>query len=269
MISFPNAKVNLGLHVMAKRNDGFHELETVLFPVKWADALEIVPGNESDFNLTIKGADLGDPKQNLCYKAYSLLKNDHHLPNINCYLHKVIPHGAGMGGGSSDAAAMLLMLNDIFKLRLSKEDLAVYALKLGSDCPFFIYNRPFLATGRGEVFAEVNVKLDKYFIAIVKPPVSISTKEAYSFVKPKQPDIPLDAVIKLPVDQWKYALVNDFEKNIFEKYPAVASVKTQLYENGAVYASMSGSGSSVFGIFRKATDLASLFPDCIVWQGAI
>jgi 4-diphosphocytidyl-2-C-methyl-D-erythritol kinase len=271
MIHFPNAKINLGLHIIARRPDGYHELETVFYPVKWRDGVEIIPATsgKGECLLEVKGADFGDYRDNLCYKAYQLLNGDFNLPSVNCYLHKVIPHGAGLGGGSSDAASVLIILNSLFNLQLNDQQLLKYAFELGSDCSFFIYNKPMMAKGRGELLQPVDVSLQKYFIVIVMPPVMVSTKEAYGMISPEQHSSSLDVVIQLPVHQWKNALVNDFEKPVFEKYPVIKEVKEKLYISGAVYASMSGSGSSVFGIFDKAVDLENDFPDCSVWQGQL
>ncbi|MEP7263120.1 MAG: 4-(cytidine 5'-diphospho)-2-C-methyl-D-erythritol kinase [Bacteroidota bacterium] len=269
MIRFPNAKINLGLHVISKRPDGFHELETVFYPVKWCDALEIVEAKNSDdvFTLEIQGADFGHVRENICYKAYELIVTDHTLPALNCYLQKVIPHGAGLGGGSADAAFTLKMIDELFTLKITNDDLLKYASQLGSDCSFFIYNKPMMASGRGEILQPCNVDIEKYFLVIVMPDVKVNTNEAYQLIAPATPDIPLSAIIQLPVNEWKYALVNDFEKPVFEKYPAIKEIKTQLYKSGAVYASMSGSGSAVFGLFEKPVDVKNTFSDCIVWSG--
>lgn len=267
MIRFPNAKINLGLHVISKRSDGFHELETVFYPVKWCDALEIVEAEHTEdvFTLEIQGADLGHVRENICYKAYELLVADHQLPPMNCYLQKVIPHGAGLGGGSADAAFTLKMINELFNLKITQDDLLKYASQLGSDCSFFIYNKPMIATGRGEILQPCNVDIGKYFLVLVMPDVRVSTQEAYQMIKPSKPDLPLNAIIQLPVNDWKHALINDFEKPVFEKYPAIKNIKTQLYKSGAVYASMSGSGAAVFGIFEKPIDVKDAFRNCIVW----
>lgn len=271
MIRFPNAKINLGLQITGKRNDGYHDLETVFFPVQWCDALEVVPsmkGNDA-CSLEMKGVDFDDYQSNLCYKAWKLLNDDFNLPPIKIYLHKFIPHGAGLGGGSSDAAFTLRMLNDHFNLKLSTEQLLAYATKLGSDCAFFIYNSPMIATGRGEILKPVSLNLEKYYIVIVKPEISVSTVEAYGIIQPKKPDLPLEAVIQLPVNEWKYALVNDFENPVFEKYPEIAAIKKKLYISGAVYAAMSGSGSAVFGIFKKAADIETTFSEHTFWTGKL
>ena len=272
MVSFPNAKINLGLHITARRNDGFHEIDTVFYPVGWIDALEIVKtGNDwqvNNFPITMKGAGFSeDITSNLCYKAYSLLQQHFALPAMECFLQKTIPSGAGLGGGSSDAAATLQMINELAGLKLSEEKLREFAAMLGSDCPFFILNKPMQATGRGTTFKPVQLSLNGYYIVIVMPPFTMSTKEAYSLINPTIPEIPIESLIMLPVAQWKYVLKNDFEEKVFEKFPALKLMKEQLYINNAVYASMSGSGTALFGIFEKAIDLKTVFEDCKVRSG--
>lgn len=260
MISFPNAKINLGLRITEKRTDGFHNLETVFFPVGWSDALEIADTDKLCFSSS--GINIsGPPESNLVMKAYDLLQNDFDLPALKIHLHKQIPFGAGLGGGSSDAAFMLRMLNQYFDLSLSQEKLLQYAAVLGSDCPFFIQNKPVFATGRGEIMNEINLSLDSMFIVLVKPPVEVSTARAFQFVVPQKPNVSLSELIKLPVQEWKDVIVNQFESSVFPQYPEIAEIKSQLYKKGAVYASMSGSGSCVFGLFNEQpTGIESLFP---------
>jgi len=253
MICFPNTKINLGLHILSKRPDGYHNIETVFYPVNnLCDALEIVPagGGKTTFSQTgiLVG---GNPEDNLVMKAYRLLKEDYTLPEIAIYLRKQIPLGAGLGGGSSDAAFMIKLLNDFISLNLSIEQMETYAGRIGADCPFFIQNRPVFAEGTGTVFSPVAISLQAYNLVIVKPPVSVSTKEAYAQVKPHQPAVSLKDIICLPVTEWKNLLVNDFESGVFALYPEIEKVKQQLYAEGAVYASMTGSGSAVFGLFEK------------------
>lgn len=268
MVVFPNAKINLGLYVVEKRTDGFHNLETVFYPVPWNDVLEIVPATGDQTTLTSSGLTVdAAPEKNLVMRAYKLLENEYHLPHIDIYLHKVIPFGAGLGGGSADAAAMLVMLNNHFELNISIEKLVEYAAILGSDCPFFVYNRPMLASGRGEVLTPINVTLSGYTIVLVKPTFGISTPEAFSGITPKQPAIPLVEAIKQPIEQWKDTLLNDFEPHLFEKHPQLASIKQQLYDGGAAYAAMSGSGSTLFGIFRE--DVVMEFKGCTVFKAGL
>lgn len=256
MIVYPNAKINLGLSVLRKRNDGFHDIETLFIPVfDLKDILEIVPSESLGMHLYGLSFE-GDVMDNLCVKAYRLLANDYDLPPVSIYLHKNIPVGAGLGGGSSDASHTLIVLNEMFSLGLSKPQLASYAAKLGSDCPFFIYNEPMFAEGKGEILTKYNNVVTNFCFEVVTPDIFVSTKEAYSGVVPREKlkdnDLfPLKDVLKMPVEEWKEHLVNDFEKSVFASHPEILQVKQSLYERGAVYASMSGSGSSVFGIFPK------------------
>jgi len=256
MICFPNAKINLGLHIISKRADGYHNLETVFYPVNLCDALEIVPAAGGKTTFTQTGIPIeGKPEDNLVLKAYNLLKKDYDLPEIAIYLRKEIPAGAGLGGGSSDAAFMIKLLNDFAGLKLSVEQMEEYALQIGADCPFFIQNQPVFAEGTGSVFSPVNVSLQGYRLVIVKPDVSVSTKDAYAQVKPQQPAVSLKEIINLPVNEWKNHLINDFESGVFARYPEIGEIKQRLYAEGALYASMSGSGSAVFGIFDKTVTL--------------
>jgi 4-diphosphocytidyl-2-C-methyl-D-erythritol kinase len=249
MIVFPNAKINIGLNVVSKREDGYHNLETIFFPLKLADALEFVETDET--KLTTSGIQIdGAPEQNLILKAYNLLRADFNLPPAHFHLHKVIPFGAGLGGGSSDAAFTLIMLNDYFNLGLSPQKLEFYASQIGADCPFFILNKPTFATGIGNKFHNIELDLTDYEIVILKPNIAVSTIEAYKNVIPRNPKFRLTEIIKTPVEEWKNLIVNDFEKSVFRKYPQIAELKQLLYDFGAGYASMSGSGSAVFGIFH-------------------
>ena len=271
MISFPNAKINLGLHVIEQLVDGYHTIDTVFYPVGWCDALEIVKMEEQvtpTFSMEVRDADFtGDPNSNLCYKAYQLLSNQFSLPPMKCFLQKGIPSGAGLGGGSSDAAATLDLINKLQGLQLSPEQLMEYAAFLGSDCSFFINNKPVRAGGTGTVFFPVDLSLKNYYIVIVMPPFTMSTSEAYRSVKSAKPDIPLESLIMLPVSHWKHVLTNDFEELVFNKYPLLKEIKEKLYLSNAIYASMSGSGTAMYGIFQKETDLSNIFSDCKVWSG--
>ena len=262
MIFFPNCKINLGLYITAKRADGFHNLETVFYPLPITDAIEIISSNqkekEIDFNLSGATIDGGD---NICIKAYQLLKKDFpELPSVQMHLHKNIPIGAGLGGGSADGAFTLLLLNKKFGLQLTEERLLNYALKLGSDCPFFIKNTPCIASGRGEVLTEIELDLSAYKIVIVNPGIHINTGWAFSQLTPKAPAYSLAETIKKPVHAWKDFLINDFEAPICQHHPAIKNVKEDLYRSGAVYASMSGSGSTVFGLFTKEQNVSFSFP---------
>ncbi len=249
MISFPNAKINIGLNVVSKRDDGYHNLETIFYPVKLADALELADSNEMQFSTSGIEID-GILENNLVVKAYNLLQKDFKLPPVKLHLHKIIPFGAGLGGGSSDAAFTLKMLDKYFNLKISSTKLKNYAAQIGADCPFFIENKPTFATGIGDQFQPVNFDLSEYEILIVKPDISVSTPEAYKNVIPAKPIFNLKDIENLPIKDWKEVIENDFEKSVFEKYPEIEKLKQTLYEMGALYASMSGSGSAVFGVFR-------------------
>jgi len=250
MIVFPNAKINLGLNVIEKRLDGFHNLESLFVPYFLCDILEVV--QEEKFSMNLYGIKYdGKPMDNLCVKAYDLLKEIYDLPPVGIYLFKKIPVGAGLGGGSSDATSTLCLLNKMFSLNISDNDLSGYAVQLGSDCAFFIYNKPMIARGRGEILTPYNISFDNYIIELVVPSIFVSTKDAYTGIIPNKPAKSLQEVLSYPIEEWKELLVNDFEKSIFLKYPLLALEKEALYERGAVYASMSGSGSSLYGIFRK------------------
>ncbi len=273
MLAFPNAKINLGLHVLEKRSDGFHNIETVFYPVKWSDVLEIIPSEKKgkkdvQFNTTgIKV--IGSKEKNLSVKAYHLLKEKYDLPAVQMHLYKFIPIGAGLGGGSSDATTTLLLLNKIFNLKIENQKLEELASTLGSDCAFFVRNNPTLAKERGNVFEEINLTLKGYYIVIVKPEAHVSTADAYKNVLPNQKRKSLKEVISKPVEQWKDDLVNDFEKSVFKKFPEVKYLKEELYTCGADYASMSGSGSAVYGIFKSEVDLKSQFKEYTLWSGQL
>lgn len=269
MITFPNAKINLGLNIISKRPDNYHNLETIFYPVDLQDALEVVDAqDETGCNLHISGLKIdGDPQKNLVVKAYNFLKERFPLPPVDVYLHKVIPFGAGLGGGSSDAAFMLRLLRDKYTLPLTDNELMIIASRLGADCPFFLLNKPVLAGGIGNEFSPVRLSLKDYFLVLVKPDILVSTAEAYSLVKPVRPEISLSDIIEKPVEEWKKLMVNDFEQSVFSRYPEIEAIKNVLYESGAVYASMSGSGSSVYGLFTKSVDLSEKFSGCFLWQG--
>jgi 4-diphosphocytidyl-2-C-methyl-D-erythritol kinase len=263
MISFPNAKINLGLTIISQRPDGYHNIETVFYPIHLCDALEIVPAKGEKGTFTQTGLPIGDdPQKNLVIKAYHLLKACYELPEIDIYLHKNIPFGAGLGGGSADAAFMLKLLNDFAGLQLPVRQLEEYALTIGADCPFFIQNQPVFAEGTGNIFTPINLSLEGYYLVLVKPEIHVSTQEAYAGVKPRPPAESILEIIQTPVTDWKNRLVNDFESSVSLKYPGIEVIKQKLYTKGAVYASMSGSGSSVFGIFEQPEALEEAFPGC-------
>lgn len=268
MICFPNAKINLGLNVVGKRPDGYHNIETVFYPIPVKDALEIVSGEKLSFSQT--GIQVDVPmEKNLVIKALNLLKTHYEIPPLEIHLLKAIPFGAGLGGGSADAAFMLKLLNDFCRLDIPTEELENIAAAIGADCPFFIRNTPVFATGTGNIFQPVELSLKGYHLCLVKPDVAVSTPEAYSLVTPAEPEISLKEIISKPVTGWKNLMINDFEKSVFSKHPVIEEIKEELYQAGAVYASMSGSGSSVFGLFEKPTQLKAQFTDCFVWEGQL
>jgi len=256
MISFPNCKINIGLSVIEKRPDGYHNIESVLYPIQLCDILEII--KSSRFSFTSSGLPTGEGI-NLCVQAYRLLKKHHRITGVNLHLHKNIPVGAGLGGGSSDAAFTISMLNKLFTLKLSKEKMKRFAADLGSDCPFFIINKPVIASSRGEILSKTDLNLKNYNIFVVFPEIAVSTSEAYKTVIPTLKQTSLAHLVKFPVNEWKNLIFNDFESGVFAKYPEIKRIKETFYELGAVYASMSGSGSSVYGIFEKEkTDEAKI-----------
>ncbi len=264
MIAFSNCKINLGLHILNKRDDGFHNLETVFYSIPLNDCLELIPGkndainqvNFHSFGLSIDG----DSNQNLIVKAYHLLAKDFELKPIDFYLLKNIPMGAGLGGGSSNAAFALKMLNEHFKLNISIQKLKEYAAILGSDCAYFIENTPSFAKGKGEVIETIDLSLKGYFFVLINPNIHVSTAEAFSnvYIRGEQ-QTSLKDLIKNSVEKWKSLIENDFEKSVFLNHPEIKNLKEKLYKNGAIYASMSGSGSSVFGLFKENIDLKNQF----------
>lgn len=257
MLCFPNSKINLGLYVTRRRDDGYHDIETIFYPVTFHDSLEIVPATEPQLHLS--GLKVGSNiQENLVWKAYQLLQERHpgKIPALNIYLHKAIPMGAGLGGGSADGAFMLSLINNFCNLHLDKATLAALALELGSDCPFFIYNTPQLATGRGEHMSNISIDLASYSIQLICPKVHVSTRDAFGMMVPKTASFDLTHLGTLPVNRWKDTVSNDFEAPVFRQHPVLASIKTQLYQQGAIYASMSGSGSALYGIFPKGSRAA-------------
>lgn len=269
MISFPPCKINLGLQVVSKRPDGYHNIETCFYLLPWTDILEIIPSDVFAFSSSGIAVP-GKQEDNLCLKAYQLLKNNFVLTAVKIHLHKAVPMGAGLGGGSSNAAYTLRTLNTIFNLKLNTDQLKQYASQLGSDCSFFIEDVPMIGTGRGEVLENSTVNLKGKYIVVIKPEVHVSTAEAYAGVKPSGASNHLkDIVEKAPLGSWKDSLKNDFEDSVFAKYPLIRELKEKLYHHGATYASMSGSGSSVFGIFEKPAELKNQFGGMAYWSGRL
>jgi 4-diphosphocytidyl-2-C-methyl-D-erythritol kinase len=272
MITFPIAKINLGLNVVERRPDGYHNLETVFYPVPIEDALEVQLMDSqfpSDYDCDLKVTGItveGDEQRNLVVRAYQLLKKDfpEQMKRIHAHLYKHIPTQAGMGGGSSNCSAMIRMMNELFQLKLSKQQMIAYAASLGADCPFFILNRPVYAEGIGERMEPINLDLKGWVLGIVRPNIPVSTKEAFALIRPKHPMKCCRDIVMQPVETWKNELVNDFEESVFTQYPTIGAVKQQLYDLGATYAAMSGSGSALFGLFRVQIDLAPYFKDMFV-----
>ncbi|MGC9150501.1 MAG: 4-(cytidine 5'-diphospho)-2-C-methyl-D-erythritol kinase [Microbacter sp.] len=268
MICFPNAKINIGLNIVEKRDDGYHNIETIFYPVLLSDALEVVTAKKT--TLQMSGLPVaGDPQNNLVCKAYALLKNDFQLPEISIFLHKNIPLGGGLGGGSSDGVFMLRLLNDYFSLALTSEQLIHYASQLGSDCAFFVQNKPAYASQRGEEITLIDLDLSAYSIVIIKPNVHISTTEAYRSIVPLKPSMSLTSLIQLPVNEWKYFIVNDFEAVMFSKWPLLKEIKKLLYQQGALYASMTGSGSAIYGIFPLEHFINLPVTNSFVWHHSL
>ncbi len=266
MLVKSNAKINLGLNILSKRSDGFHEIESAFLPISWYDTISLTQAEKVKFSsegIQIPQAEKG----NLCLQAYELLKNDFKLPPLHIHLDKQIPIGAGLGGGSADAAFMLKALNEKFQLDLNTIQLEHYAAQLGSDCVFFIRNQAALVKGRGEVI-ETDSRLDvlkNYHLLMVKPDIFISTKAAYQNVLPKQAKKSIGSILQQAIFSWKDDLKNDFELSLFPQYPALEEVKHKLYDAGALYATMSGSGSCFFGVFETQSAATDLFDDYL-WK---
>ncbi|MCR4582837.1 MAG: 4-(cytidine 5'-diphospho)-2-C-methyl-D-erythritol kinase [Prevotella sp.] len=262
MITFPIAKINLGLNVVEKRPDGYHNLETVFYPVPITDALELLPMDDtfpSAVNCDLKVTNLvieGDEQRNLVVRAYELLRRDFpSLPRLHAHLYKGIPTQAGMGGGSSDCAYMLTMVNELCNLHLTEEQLQQYAAQLGADCAFFVSGRPAYAEGIGELLHPIDLNLSGWYLAVVRPDIPVSTREAFSLIRPHRPQYCCRDIVSQPIEKWRDALENDFEQSVFALHPEIGAIKEQLYGMGAIYAAMSGSGSAVFGLFRKPVSL--------------
>lgn len=270
---FPIAKINIGLYVTRRREDGYHDLETIFYPIPLHDNLSISPLKMSDapYQLQTAGHKIeGNSEDNLIVKVYKQLAEEFDLPALDIYLYKRIPMGAGLGGGSSDAAAMIKLLNETFDLGLSTEDMERRVARLGADCAFFVQGKPAFATGIGDILTPIELSLSGMHLVLVKPDIFVSTKEAYGGIVPATPEHNLLEAIKAPIAEWRHTVSNDFEKNVFRLHPEIAAIKQTLYDMGAVYASMSGSGSTVFGLFQHAVEEAErVFDDCFVWQSKL
>jgi len=266
MVVYPNCKINLGLNIISKRPDGFHNIESVFYPVAWCDMLEIIPAASDSFVFDGLGLDCAT-EENICYKAWNLVKKHFDISGISMYLYKKIPFGAGLGGGSSDGAYVLMALNELFGLNIKRKVMAGLASELGSDCTFFLDNRPCFVSGTGGDIAPMELSLKGYYLMVVKPSVSVSTVQAYRMITPQKPVLQLSEVITRPVASWKKYLFNDFESPVMAQYPAIRKVKDRLYEMGAVYAAMSGSGSAVYGLFLHEVEADNDFAGCQMWKG--
>lgn len=260
MVVFPNCKLNIGLYITEKRSDGYHNLETVFVPLPLTDCLEIIPSN--DFQFQSSGLPIaGTNNNNLCVKAYQLLKQYHpQMGSLHMHLHKIIPMGAGLGGGSADGAFALMAMNKQFNLQLTDNELKAYALQLGSDCPFFIENKPCFANGRGENLTPINLLLKGYSCWVINPQIHVSTAWAFAQIQPQKAEVNLVEAIQQPMNEWKKYITNQFQEPVAKSYPAIAEIVATLYQQGAVYAAMTGSGSTVYGIFESSVEPSFSFP---------
>ena len=266
MLLYPNAKINLGLNIVARRPDGYHDIETIFYPIPLQDALEVTAADHFSFRLSGNQLDCaaGD---NLVIRVLKMLEADYRLPELDIHLFKHIPSGAGLGGGSSDAAFMMKLLNEQFSLGMTEDEMEQRLATLGADCPFFVRNRPVFATGIGNVFTPISVDLSGWTLVLVKPDVHVSTRDAYSSVQPARPDMSLTEIARRPVEEWQQLMRNDFEVSVFPRYPEIAAIKDLLLDLGAVYAAMSGSGSAVYGLFRQPLEhVDEAFTGCFVRQ---
>lgn len=271
MIKFPYCKINIGLEVLRKREDGYHDIETIMYPVPWTDILEIVPGQGRTDTLTVSGNAVGcAPEQNLVMKAVRALREVADFPPQDIFLHKIIPDGAGLGGGSSDAAIAVVMLNNIYALGLCEDDMTTILSRVGSDCPFFVYDMPMLCEGRGEIMRPVDLDLKGWHLVIAKPAdAAVSTARAYAGVTPRVPAASLADLVKAPVEQWRTTVKNAFEPSVFSAAPVIAIAKSRMQQLGAAYSSMTGSGAAVYGLFRDEIPqniLEAAFPDCVTFS---
>ena len=265
MICFPNAKINLGLRIVNRRSDGFHNIETLMYPIGLCDALEIVPADEFGFSLTGLAIE-GDQDNNLCVKAYELMQKRYDLDPVHIHLHKVIPTGAGLGGGSANAVHTLKLLRRVFKLKFCGSEFNEMAKMLGSDCNFFVNNEPALCTGRGEIVNPVDFSLKGWHLLLVKPPFDIATSEAYTQTTPSEKALWTARDLPDEPDRWKDWMINDFESGLMEKYPVLAEIREKLYSLGATHVSLSGSGSAMFGLFKEKPETTDEFEGMFVWE---
>lgn len=271
MIQYTNCKINIGLHILSRRDDGYHDIETLFYPVRFMnDAVEVLFSDDESDHVYVTGLAIDEPmEKNLCYKAVQLLRQKYTFPPVSVHLHKIVPMGAGLGGGSADATATLVLINRLFELGITNQQLLRYSARLGSDCAFFVSSTPQLGEGRGEVLSPVNVDLTGKYLMIVKPDIHVSTAEAYQRVKPNSQRISLSKLAELPLEEWKDVVVNDFEESIFKTYPQIAILKEQLYQHGAVYAQMSGSGAACYGIFDRQPEKIEVPKEWDVFVGEL
>ncbi|MCU0362903.1 MAG: 4-(cytidine 5'-diphospho)-2-C-methyl-D-erythritol kinase [Bacteroidales bacterium] len=268
MVLFPRAKINLGLSIVSKREDGFHNIETLFYPVNLCDVLEFVVSGGSEDKFTVTGIDIGGSmNDNLVIRALKKLRESYPVPFLDIHLHKVIPAGAGLGGGSSDAGCMLRSVSKYFRTGTDTAELLEIAASLGSDCPFFIEGRPAFAGGRGEILSPAPDLLHGYYLVILNPGIHSDTREAYRNCKPSTPAFSVQDLPRIHVEDWKLHLKNDFEEFVFRQHPITGQLKNRLYESGAIYSSMSGSGSSVFGIFSGQPALPGDLKEYLIWEG--
>jgi 4-diphosphocytidyl-2-C-methyl-D-erythritol kinase len=270
MVVFPFCKINIGLWVIGRRSDGYHDIETVFYPVKLTDILEIIISPDKKEHFSASGLDIpGDLEANLCRKAYRLVAADHVIDPVHIHLHKSIPAGAGLGGGSSDGAHAMKVIDRLFGLNLSPQALLGYAARLGSDCAFFLRDKPAFAREKGDKMELLDLDLSRYDIMIVMPPIHIATAEAYSMIVPKERKLPLKEMIARSLPEWKHVVLNDFEEPVVARFPEIGRIRDTLYKAGACYAAMTGSGSAVYGIFPKDMNLEIAFPGCFQWSGSL
>lgn len=270
MVRFPKAKINIGLSITGKRADGFHSIESLFYPIGLCDILEAIPNVSGTFELQLEGLPIaGSTEGNLVYKAWKMLQTDFHIPGVDVVLHKIIPMGAGLGGGSADGSHMLLLLNDLFELNLSQDQLLSYAEKLGSDCPFFIFEKPCFVSGRGEIISSSSLDLSGKYVVIINPKIHIGTAEAYSKITPSPASTDFQELRSESIDTWKNTVKNDFEAPIIDQYPELQTIKVKLYAEGAEYASMTGSGSTMFGLFPSKPDSFELDESYFFWGGSL
>lgn len=271
MLRFPNCKINIGLYILNRRPDGFHSIQSIFYPLHFlSDALEIVESQDDSDHFFVSGIPINEPiGENICYKAVKLLRKKYQFPSINLYLKKMVPMGAGLGGGSADATCTLMMLNELFDLNISHHQMIQYASELGSDCAFFVNSTPQLGEGRGELLSQVDVSLTGKYLLIIKPDIHVSTAVAFQKVNPNNTRLPLINLLKNDIHLWKDLIFNDFESSVFESYPQIASIKKMLYEMGATYAQMSGSGAACYGIFNEKPKMDELPNGWISFGGVL